>query len=261
MAPFFPHTVVRNVIFAGRDRNGRAALEAAPYIGKKVLEFVNLSKIYFGNEVQTTALDRINLTIDAGEYVAITGPSGSGKSTLLSMLGMLDSPDSGEYWFEGRDIAKYNEAQLNEMRHGRIGFIFQNFNLIEELTVAENVELALEYIAVPARQRRDRVAAMLERLGMHGRAKHRPSQLSGGQQQRVAIARALVANPAMLLADEPTGNLDSIHGDEVMRMLRTINAEGTTIVMVTHSPSYAAQASRTLYMRDGRLVVDAFHSA
>jgi putative ABC transport system ATP-binding protein len=225
-----------------------------------VLEFVNLSKIYFGDEVQTTALDGINLTIDAGEYLAITGPSGSGKSTLLSVLGMLDSPDSGEYWFEGRNIAKYSEAQRNELRFGRIGFIFQNFNLIEELTVSENVELALEYIAVPVKQRRERVAAILERLGMLNRAKHRPSQLSGGQQQRVAIARALVANPAMLLADEPTGNLDSAHGDEVMRMLRMINAEGTTIVMVTHSPAYAAQASRTLRMRDGRLVVDALHS-
>jgi len=225
-----------------------------------VLQLVDLGKVYFGDKVQTIALDRINLNIDSGEYVAITGPSGSGKSTLLSMLGMLDSPDSGEYWFEGKNIAGYGEAQLHRLRHGRIGFIFQNFNLIEELTVAENVELALEYTSVPAAQRRERVAAMLERLGMADRARHWPSQLSGGQQQRVAIARALVANPALLLADEPTGNLDSAHGDEVMRMLRTINAEGTTIVMATHSPSHAAQASRTLRMLDGRVVVDALHS-
>jgi len=158
-------------------------------------------------------------------------------------------------------VAGWSETKLNQLRSGRIGFIFQSFNLIEELTVAENVELALEYMNVPARERRDRVAAMLDKLGVAHRSKHRPSQLSGGQQQRVAIARALVANPAMLLADEPTGNLDSAHGDEVMRILRQINAEGTTIVMVTHSPSHAAQASRTLRLLDGRILVDALQAA
>jgi putative ABC transport system ATP-binding protein len=226
-----------------------------------MLKLSNISKIYQGGEVRTTALDRIQLEIDAGEYVAITGPSGCGKSTLLSVLGMLDTPDSGDYWFEGQNVSGWSEAQLNQLRRGRIGFIFQSFNLIEQLTVAENVELALEYMNVPARERRERVAAMLDKLGVAHRAKHRPSQLSGGQQQRVAIARALVARPAMLLADEPTGNLDTAHGDEVMRILRQINAEGTTVIMVTHSPSHAAQASRTLRLLDGRILVDALQAA
>jgi putative ABC transport system ATP-binding protein len=222
-----------------------------------MLKLTNVSKTFEGGEVRTRALDRINLDIEAGEYVAVTGPSGCGKSTLLSMLGLLDTPDSGECWFEGRNVAGWSEAELNRLRRGRIGFIFQSFNLIEELSVAENVELALEYMDVPARERRERVAAMLDKLGVAHRARHRPSQLSGGQQQRVAIARALIAGPALLLADEPTGNLDTAHGDEVMRILRQINAEGTTIVMVTHSPSHAAQASRTLRLLDGRILVDA----
>jgi putative ABC transport system ATP-binding protein len=226
-----------------------------------MLKLSNVSKTYQGGEVRTTALDRINLTIDAGEYLAITGPSGCGKSTLLSMLGMIDTPDSGEFWFEGENIAGHSEAQLNRLRRGRIGFIFQNFNLIEELTVAENVALALDYMDVPVKEQRVRVNAMLEKLGVSHRARHRPSQLSGGQQQRVAIARALVANPALLLADEPTGNLDTAHGDEVMRVLRQINAEGTTVIMVTHSASHAAQASRTLRLLDGRIVVDALQAA
>ncbi|MFZ6872136.1 ABC transporter ATP-binding protein [Undibacterium sp. Di27W] len=220
-----------------------------------------VSKIHVTGEVQTTALDQIDLDIDAGEYVAITGPSGCGKSTLLGLLGLLDIPTHGSYVFEGQDISNWRENKLNQLRRGRIGFIFQSFNLIEELTVAENVELALKYTATPTKERRASVAAMLEKLGISHRAKHRPSQLSGGQQQRVAIARALIANPAVLLADEPTGNLDSAHGDEVMRLLRTINAEGTTVVMVTHSPSHAAQASRTLHLLDGRIVVDALQAA
>lgn len=226
-----------------------------------MLKLHNVSKTYQGGEVRTTALDRINLDIDAGEYVAITGPSGCGKSTLLSMLGLLDTPDSGEYWFDGHNVAGWSEAQLNQLRRGKVGFIFQSFNLIEELSVAENVELALEYMDVPAKDRRERAAVMLDKLGVAHRARHRPSQLSGGQQQRVAIARALVANPAMLLADEPTGNLDTAHGDEVMRILRKINAEGTTVVMVTHSPEHAAQASRTLRLLDGRILVDALQAA
>lgn len=226
-----------------------------------MLKLINVSKSYLGGEVRTNALDRINLDIDAGEYVAITGPSGCGKSTLLSMLGLLDTPDAGEYWFDGQNIAGWSEAKLNQLRRGRIGFIFQSFNLIEELSVAENVELALEYMDVPAKERRERVGAMLDKLGVAHRAKHRPSQLSGGQQQRVAIARALIARPAMLLADEPTGNLDTAHGDEVMRILRQINADGTTVVMVTHSPAHAAQASRTLRLLDGRIFVDALQAA
>ncbi|MDY7536800.1 ABC transporter ATP-binding protein [Undibacterium sp. RTI2.1] len=226
-----------------------------------MLKLVNVSKLYVAGEVQTAALNGVNIEIDAGEYVAITGPSGCGKSTLLSLLGLLDIPNSGEYWFEGQNVAGWSESQLNQLRRGRVGFIFQSFNLIEELSVYENVELALEYSEVPVKERRIKVTAMLEKLGIGHRAKHRPSQLSGGQQQRVAIARALVAGPAILLADEPTGNLDTAHGDEVMRILRTINAEGTTVVMVTHSPSHAAQASRTLHLLDGHVVVDALRAA
>lgn len=226
-----------------------------------MLKMNGVSKIHLTGEVQTTALDKINVEIDTGEYVAITGPSGCGKSTLLGLIGLLDVPNEGDYFFEGHNVAKWSEAQLNQLRRGRIGFIFQSFNLIEELSVFENVELALEYTDTPAKERKERVAAMLEKLGISHRANHRPSQLSGGQQQRVAIARALVSNPAILLADEPTGNLDTAHGDEVMRLLRQINAEGTTVVMVTHSPAHAAQASRTLHLLDGRIVVDALRAA
>ena len=226
-----------------------------------MLRLSGVSKIHTAGEVRTTALDRIDLEIAAGEYVAITGPSGCGKSTLLSVLGLLDVPTSGEYWFEGRDVAGWSEAKLNALRRGKIGFIFQSFNLIEELSVFENVELALEYTGTPAAERRRRVRDMLERLDVAHRAGHRPSQLSGGQQQRVAIARALVAGPALLLADEPTGNLDTAHGNDVMRLLRNINAEGTTVVMVTHSPAHAAQASRTLRLLDGGIVVDALQAA
>ena len=222
-----------------------------------MIKLTDVSKTYSTGEVRTTALNGINLEIDAGEYLAITGPSGCGKSTLLGLLGLLDIPDSGNFWFEGQNIAGWTESQLNQLRRGKVGFIFQSFNLIEELSVFENVELALEYGNLSATQRRAKVAAMLDKLGIAHRARHRPSQLSGGQQQRVAIARALVASPALLLADEPTGNLDSAHGDEVMRILRTINAEGTTVVMVTHSPQHAAQASRTLRMLDGSILVDA----
>jgi putative ABC transport system ATP-binding protein len=226
-----------------------------------MLKLSNVSKIHTAGEVQTRALDRIDLEIGAGEYVAITGPSGCGKSTLLGVLGLLDVPSSGSLLFDGHDVTGWSEARLNGLRRGMVGFIFQSFNLIEELSVFENVELALEYTGVSGSERRRRVQAMLERLGVAHRSKHRPSQLSGGQQQRVAIARALVAGPAVLLADEPTGNLDTAHGDEVMRLLRTINAEGTTVVMVTHSPAHAAQASRTVRLLDGRIVVDALQAA
>jgi putative ABC transport system ATP-binding protein len=222
-----------------------------------MLKFVNTTKRFVGGEVVTTALNNINLEIQAGEYVAVTGPSGCGKSTLLSILGMLDSPDGGEYWFSGQNVTGLSEVKLSELRRGQIGFIFQSFNLIEELSVNENVELALEYTSVPAKERRERVARMLEKLGVAHRAKHRPSQLSGGQQQRVAIARALVTKPAVLLADEPTGNLDSAHGEEVMRILKQINDEGTTIVMVTHSPSHAARASRVVGLLDGAIAAPA----
>ncbi|MDB6107128.1 MAG: phosphonate transporter ATP-binding protein [Gammaproteobacteria bacterium] len=218
-----------------------------------MLKLVNTTKKFTGGEVVTTALNNISLEINASEYVAVTGPSGCGKSTLLSILGMLDMPDGGEYWFEGMNVAGWSEAKLSELRRGRISFIFQSFNLIGELTVDENVELALEYTNVPTKERRERVAQMLDKLGVAHRAKHRPSQLSGGQQQRVAIARALVNKPAVLLADEPTGNLDTAHGEEVMRILQQINDEGTTIVMVTHSPAHAARASRTVGLLDGAI--------
>ncbi|MEO3690649.1 ABC transporter ATP-binding protein [Roseateles paludis] len=217
----------------------------------------HLSKTFRSGDIETTALDRIDLEIEAGEYLAITGPSGCGKSTLLGILGLLDAPSSGEYWFDGQDVARWSERQLNTLRRGRIGFVFQSFNLIDDLSVAENITLALEYGDLPTRARRARVAEVMERLGLTHRAGHRPSQLSGGQQQRVAIARAIAARPALLLADEPTGNLDSAHGAEVMRLLRELNAEGTTLVMVTHSPEHAAQASRSLRLLDGRVVVDA----
>jgi len=191
-----------------------------------MLKLRGVSKIHQAGEVQTRALDRVDLDIAAGEYVAITGPSGCGKSTLLSVLGLLDVPNEGEYWFEDQNVAGWSEARLNALRRGRVGFIFQSFNLIEELSVYENVELALEYTGTPAAERRRRVETMLERLGVAHRARHRPSQLSGGQQQRVAIARALVAEPAMLLADEPTGNLDTAHGDEVCACCATSTPRG-----------------------------------
>ena len=222
-----------------------------------MIKLSRVSKVHQAGEVQTTALDSIDLDIKAGEYVSITGPSGCGKSTLLNILGLLDVPNQGEYWIDGQNVAGWSESRLNNMRRGRIGFIFQSFNLIEELTVFENIELALEYTDMPAVERRQHVGAMLEKLGIAHRADHKPSQLSGGQQQRVAIARALVARPTMLLADEPTGNLDSAHGDDVMQLLKTINQEGTTVVMVTHSAAHAAQASRALHLLDGRIVNDA----
>lgn len=226
-----------------------------------MLNLVNLSRIYQAGDIQTAALNKIDLQINTGEYVAITGPSGCGKSTLLGVLGLLDRPSSGEYWFDGENVAAWSESKRNQLRRGRVGFIFQNFNLIEELSVMENVELALEYSTVSPMQRRERVAEMLNRLGVSHRSKHRPSQLSGGQQQRVAIARALVAQPAILLADEPTGNLDTVHGDEVMDLLRAINEEGTTVVMVTHSAAHAAHAGRVVHMLDGKIMEDVQQAA
>jgi len=217
----------------------------------------NLSKSFHAGEVETTALDRITLDIEAGEYLAITGPSGCGKSTLLGILGLLDASSTGEYFFDGENVAGWSEAKLSRLRRGRIGFVFQSFNLIDDLSVAENIALALEYGDMPARAAAKRVDEVMARLGISHRAGHRPHQLSGGQQQRVAIARAIAARPALLLADEPTGNLDSAHGDEVMRILRELNAEGTTLVMVTHSAQHAAQASRVLRLLDGRVLVDA----
>jgi len=222
-----------------------------------MIELGQLTKRYRAGDVETTALNAIDLQIEAGEYIAITGPSGCGKSTLLGLLGLLDTPTSGSYRLQGEEIAGKSPRQLAAIRRDRIGFVFQSFNLVDELTVLENVQLALRYGELSAKDQRRRVAEVLERLGLSHRAKHHPSQLSGGQQQRVAIARAVAARPALLLADEPTGNLDSAHGQDVMRLLRELNEEGTTLVMVTHSAEHAALASRTVRLLDGRVLVDA----
>ena len=216
-----------------------------------------LTKRHRAGDIETTALDAIDLHIEAGEYVAITGPSGCGKSTLLGLLGLLDTPTSGRYELQGEDVIGKSGRELAAIRRGRIGFVFQSFNLVDEMSVQDNVQLALRYGGQPEKAQRARVAEVLERLGLAHRARHHPSQLSGGQQQRVAIARAIAARPALLLADEPTGNLDSAHGHEVMRLLRELNDEGTTLVMVTHSAEHAALASRTVRLLDGRVLLDA----
>lgn len=222
-----------------------------------MIELMQLTKRYRAGEVETTALDAIDLQIEAGEYVAITGPSGCGKSTLLGLFGLLDIPTSGSYRLQGEEVSGKTPRELAAIRRDRIGFVFQSFNLVDELSVHDNVQLALRYGSLREKAQRQRVAEVLERLGIAHRAKHHPSQLSGGQQQRVAIARAVAARPSLLLADEPTGNLDSAHGHEVMRLLRELNDEGTTLVMVTHSAEHAALASRTVRLLDGRVLVDA----
>ena len=195
----------------------------------------NLSKIFRTEEVETVALNGVSINVEDGEFVAIMGPSGCGKSTLLNILGLLDNPNSGEYWLDGEPVGKLKESERTKYRRGRIGFVFQSFNLIDELTVEENVDLQLRYLNVPSKERRERVTEILRKVGLSQRAKHYPQQLSGGQQQRVAIARAVVGKPKLILADEPTGNLDSKSGLAVMELLSQLNAEGTTIVMVTHS--------------------------
>lgn len=219
-----------------------------------MIEMHGLTKAYRTSDIETTALDNINLEINAGEFIAIMGPSGCGKSTLLNIMGMLDSPDSGMYSFLGEDVAGYNESRLADIRKNNIGFIFQSFNLVDELTVAENVMLPLLYQKVPGTERDQRVQAVLERVGIAHRAGHRPQQLSGGQQQRVAVARAVVNNPKLILADEPTGNLDTTNGEEVLELLNQLNRDGTTIVMVTHDPGHADHAGRIVNMLDGRVL-------
>jgi putative ABC transport system ATP-binding protein len=221
-----------------------------------MLKLHNLSKVYRTDEVETVALNSVNIEIDSGEFVAIMGPSGCGKSTLLNIIGMLDSPSEGNYFFLDEDVAGYNETRLSEIRKRNIGFIFQSFNLIDELNVTENIELALLYHNIPASERKDRVAEIMDKVGIAHRAKHMPSQLSGGQQQRVAVARAVVGSQGLILADEPTGNLDSAHGQEVMEMLQGLNDEGTTIVMVTHSSSHSDYARRTINLFDGHVVTE-----
>lgn len=225
-----------------------------------MLKLHNLSKLYRTDEVETVALDSVNVEIRAGEFVAVMGPSGCGKSTLLNIIGMLDSPSSGHYLFKEEDVSGYSESQLAEIRKRNIGFIFQSFNLIDELSVAENIELALLYHDIPGSERKERVALIMDKVGIAHRARHKPSQLSGGQQQRVAVARAIVGNQGLILADEPTGNLDSAHGQEVMEMLQGLNDEGTTIVMVTHSPSHADYARRTINLFDGQVVTESLRA-
>ena len=219
-----------------------------------MLSMRNISRVYRTDTIETAALDDIQLDIADGEFVAIMGPSGCGKSTLLNVIGMLDSPSSGSYVFNGEEVGNLPESKLADVRKKNLGFIFQSFNLVDELSVRENVELALLYHNVAAAERRARVDAVMDKVGIAHRAKHRPSQLSGGQQQRVAVARALVGEPKLILADEPTGNLDTSHGEEVMKMLQQLNREGSTIVMVTHSPSHADYAGRVVSMLDGRVL-------
>jgi putative ABC transport system ATP-binding protein len=221
-----------------------------------MIKLKNLSKVYTTEEVETTALDNITLEIKDGEFVAIMGPSGCGKSTLLNILGLLDNPSQGEYFFGDSEVARYSERQRAQLRKGAIGFVFQSFNLIDELTVFENVELPLLYLKVPSSERKQRVEEVLERMNIMHRRNHFPQQLSGGQQQRVAIARAIVAKPRVILADEPTGNLDSTNGEEVMKLLSQLNEEGTTIVMVTHSPYDANYAHRIVNLFDGKVVTE-----
>ena len=224
-----------------------------------MIQTVNLQKLFSTEEVETTALNGINMEVRDGEFVAIMGPSGCGKSTLLNILGLLDNPSEGEYNFYGTAVARMTERQRAQLRKGSIGFVFQSFNLIDELTVYENVELPLLYLKTPADERNKRVEETLERMSIMHRRNHFPQQLSGGQQQRTAIARAVVAKPKLILADEPTGNLDSKNGEEVMKLLGELNDEGTTIIMVTHSPYDAGFAHRIVNLFDGKVVTENFH--
>jgi len=221
-----------------------------------MIKLTQLSRVFRTQDVETTALNNINLSVKEGEFVAIMGPSGCGKSTLLSILGMLDSPTTGGFDFAGTDIANYSEKKLAQLRKSSIGFVFQSFNLIDELTVYENVELPLLYQNISKSDRKNRVETILKRVDIDHRADHLPQQLSGGQQQRVAVARALVINPKLILADEPTGNLDSKNGDEVMAMLRELNREGTTVIMVTHSEKEGDYADRLVRLLDGQIMFD-----
>lgn len=219
-----------------------------------MIELKSLFKVHRTDEIETTALNDVSMKASDGEFLSIMGPSGCGKSTLLNIIGLLDTPSSGEYFFNGQELAKFNESQRAGVRKTNIGVIFQSFNLIDELTVYQNVELALLYQKVPAAERRERVMEVLHRVAIDHRAKHFPQQLSGGQQQRVAIARAIVGKPKLLLADEPTGNLDTANGDEVMALLKSLNQDGATVIMVTHSEHYAAYGTRVVRLLDGSIV-------
>lgn len=216
----------------------------------------NLTKVFRTDEVETTALNNIEFNAEQGEFVAVMGPSGCGKSTLLNIIGLLDNPSNGQYYFMDKEVSNYKERQRTDLRKGNIGFIFQSFNLIDELTVFENVELPLLYLRMSSKERKHKVDEVLERMQISHRKNHFPQQLSGGQQQRVAIARAVVTNPRLILADEPTGNLDSANGEEVLKLLEELNHEGTTIVMVTHSPAHADRAHRIVQLFDGHVVTE-----
>ena len=226
-----------------------------------MLKLHDLYKVYSTDEIETVALNGVNLEVEQGDFIAIMGPSGCGKSTLLNIVGLLDNPTGGDYYVFDENVASYSEKQRSAIRKKNIGFIFQNFNLIEELTVAENIELALLYHNTPSAGRKKRVAEVMDRMGIAHRANHMPGQLSGGQQQRAAVARAVVGDQPLILADEPTGNLDSAHGQEVMELLQSLNREGTTIVMVTHSSAHADYAHRTVNLFDGHIVTDATRAA
>jgi putative ABC transport system ATP-binding protein len=219
-----------------------------------IIETEGLTKLYRTELVETTALDAVDLQVEDGEFVAIMGPSGCGKSTLLHILGLIDTPTDGKYRFLGEEVARYSENRRSRIRKANIGFVFQSFNLIDELTVYENVELPLVYAKTPATERKALVDAVLERMDIAHRRDHFPAQLSGGQQQRVAVARAVVNKPNLILADEPTGNLDSVNGNEVMQILLKLNEEGTSILMVTHDPENAAYSRRTIRMLDGKVI-------
>ena len=216
----------------------------------------DLKKIYTTEEVETTSLENVNFEVNEGEFVAIVGPSGCGKTTLLNLLGLIDSPTDGKYYFLDQEVSRYSERQRANLRKAKIGFVFQSFNLIDELTIYENVELPLLYQGVPASERKKRVNEVLEKVEIIPRKNHFPQQISGGQQQRVAVARAVVGNPKLVLADEPTGNLDSTHGEEVMKLLSGLNEEGTTIIMVTHNPAYAEYGNRIIHLFDGHIVTE-----
>jgi putative ABC transport system ATP-binding protein len=226
-----------------------------------MITLADIHRLFRSDEVETTALRSIELQIDEGEFVAIMGPSGCGKSTLLNILGLIDRPTSGRYLFRGEDIGALDEPALARLRRDNLGFVFQSFNLIDELTIAENIELGLVYRRWAGKARKARVEAAMDRVGIAHRARHYPHQLSGGQQQRAAIARAIVGRPALILADEPTGNLDTENGEQVMDILKSLNAEGATIVMVTHSPAHADLAKRVVNMLDGRIIVSARRAA
>ena len=228
--------------------------------GKSIITTKDLKKFYYTDEIETTALNNVNLAIGEGEFVAIMGPSGCGKSTLLNIVGLLDNPSEGEFFFYDEEVSKYSERQRAELRKKNIGFVFQSFNLIDELTVYENVELPLIYLKYPAADRKKRVEEVLETMQIMHRKDHFPQQLSGGQQQRVAVARAVVAKPNLILADEPTGNLDSTNGQEVMTLLSDLNSKGTTVVMVTHSATDAEYAHRIINLFDGQVVSENINS-